>query len=82
LVVNSNFVRYDVRTFIVRHEGTLLGQIELTSDGPVGERYVARLRNLEGGIEGRVHTGDAEAEALAAIEEAIGSICSGAAMWR
>ena len=56
LVVNSNFVRYDVRTFIVRAaHGTLLGSIELTSDGAAGERYIARLRNLEGGIEGRIY---------------------------
>jgi hypothetical protein len=75
-------MRYDVRTFVVRHEGTLLGRIELTSDGAAGERFIARLRNLEGRVEGRVYSGDDEAEARAAIEEAIGSICSGAAMWR
>jgi hypothetical protein len=73
---------YDMRTFVVRHEGTLLGRIEMTSDGPAGERYIARLRNLEGGVEGRVYAGDDEAEARAAIEDAIGNICEGAAMWR
>jgi hypothetical protein len=76
-------MRYDVRTFIVRAaHGTLLGRIELTSDGPVGERYIARLRNLEGGIEGRVYSGDDRSAARAAIDDAIGNICAGAAMWR
>jgi len=75
-------MRYDVRTLVVRYDGTLLGKIELTSDGPAGERYIARLRNLEGRVEGRVYAGDDEAEARAAIEDAIGNICAGAAMWR
>jgi hypothetical protein len=75
-------MRYDVQTFVVRYEGTLLGTIEMTSDGPAGQRHIAKLRNLEGSIEGRVYSGDDEAEARAAIEEAIVSICSGAAMWR
>jgi len=74
--------RAGVRTFVVRHDGTLLGRIELTSDGPAGERYNARLRNLEGGVEGRVYSGDDSFAARAAIESAIGNICEGAAMWR
>jgi hypothetical protein len=75
-------MRYDVRTFVVRYDGTLLGRIELTSDGPAGQRYIARLRNLEGGVEGRVYSGDDRLAARAAIEDAIGNICEGAAMWR
>lgn len=72
-----------MRTFIVRAaHGTLLGSIELTSDGAAGERYIARLRNLEGGIEGRIYVRDDEAEARAAIEEATANICGGAALWR
>ena len=71
-----------MQTFVVRHEGTLLGKIELTTDGLAGERYIARLRNLEGGIEGRVYAGDDSDAAHAAIEDAIESICAGAALWR
>jgi hypothetical protein len=76
-------MRYDVRTFVVRAaHGTYLGRIELSSDGPAGERYIARLRNLEGGIEGRVYAGDDRVAARAAIENAIENICEGAALWR
>jgi hypothetical protein len=73
-----------VRMFVVRFpdDGMLLGTIELTGDGPAGQRYIARLRNLEGGIEGRVYSGDDETEARAAIDDAIESICAGAALWR
>ena len=72
-----------MRTFTVRAaHGTLLGSIELTSDGPAGERYIARLRNLEGGIEGRVYAGDDRVAAHAAIEDATRDICAGAALWR
>jgi hypothetical protein len=74
--------RANVDTFVVRHDGTLLGKIELTGDGPAGERYVARLRNLEGGVVGRLYSGDDRFAACAAIEDAIGNICEGAAMWR
>ena len=84
LVVNSNFVNeVRVQTFIVRAaHGTLLGRIELSSDGPAGERYIARLRNLEGGIEGRVYAGNDRIAAHAAIEDTIKNICEGAALWR
>lgn len=73
-----------MRTFVVRFpdDGMLLGTIELTSDGRAGERYIARLINLEGGIEGRVYSGDDSDAAHAAIEDAIGNICAGAATWR
>ena len=76
-----------MRTFVVRGpdpdpDGTLLGTIEMTSDGPAGQRYVAVLRNLDGSVEGRVYSGDDGIAARAAIENAIAHICEGAAMWR
>jgi hypothetical protein len=75
--------RANVRTFVVRApDETLLGRIEMTSDGPAGERYVARLRNLECGVVGRVYSGDDRFAARAAIENAIGHICEGAALAR
>ena len=76
-------MRYDVNTFVVRAaHGTYLGRIELSSDGAAGERYIARLINLEGAVEGRVYAGDDSDAARAAIEDAIENICEGAALWR
>jgi hypothetical protein len=73
----------NVRNFAVRSlDGTSLGTIEMTNDGPAGKRYVETLRNPDGVAEGRVYVGDDELAARAAIEDAIGNICEGAAMWR
>ena len=48
-------------TFSVRTpDGTPLGKIEMTSDGPAGKRYAATLRDLDGGVVGRVYSGDDE----------------------
>jgi hypothetical protein len=56
--------------------------VALTSEGPAGERYIAKLRNLEGGVVGGVYSGDDRFAARPAIENAIGNICEGAALAR